>query len=914
MKKLIQKRGQGKRVLACLLSAAMLCTGFLTMPLTAAATDDGGETPLINEDDHQYVPIDRNFLKIDPIGDDMAEIVGYYVDREHGPFLPEYGIIDSRYEGRTIIGFHAGAFMGCHDIKGLKLPDTIRYIDRNVFCDCENLTTINIPDSVNSIGDGAFSNCKSLASISIPDGVTFIGEGAFTLCSSLTSFTFPKGVTEAADNVLSFDESLETINLHSGMKKIGSFAFRDNPQLKSLTLPDSIEEIGDEIVINCTGLESLTLPAGWSEIPDFLFYGCTSLKNYEIRDGMTRVGKYAFYGCPQLKSINVPDSVTSIGELAFGFMQGIPDWTRAKVDGFTLCGAFGSAAETYATDNDITFVGATQFDYKTNDNGTLTITGYHGTETDVTIPEEINGTAVTHINEFAFDGAAFTSVVIPDSIVSIGACAFQNCGSLKTVRLPSDMKHLEEDRSGGQFRDCKALESITLPDTLEGIGPFTFDGCESLYNINEPAGVNSIGAGAFDNTGWLNSKPDGPVYFGSVFCSYKGEIPENSTLTLKDGTKHAAAGVLSDQRSKNLVSIILPEGMEDISLFSFLNCTSLKSIYIPGTVTGIDNMAVGYYFDEEKGGFSPCTGLTIYGVTGSEAEKYANENGFAFIDPTILRNESTISAETVETGKNVKLYAKAAGGNSPYTYAYYFKRSSNTKWNVIGTEFGTAESAAFKPTAAADYDIKIVVKDSSGEKAEKTFRLTVTAPLVNTSWVNAEKVQIGDDIRVTGAAEGGSGDYRYAFYFKRSVNTKWNKIGTEFGTKTYGITIPKVAADYDMKVIAKDSAGNTSEKIFTVTVVESLPLTNISYLNAYNVKVGKTVTAAGRFVGGTKPCKYEFYFKRSVNTKWNQLSYGNELGTYAKFTPVTAAEYDIKVIAIDSKGTRASKVMKLTAE
>ena len=121
-----------------------------------------------------------------------------------------------------------------------------------------------------------------------------------------------------------------------------------------------------------------------------------------------------------------------------------------------------------------------------------------------------------------------------------------------------------------------------------------------------------------------------------------------------------------------------------------------------------------------------------------------------------------------------------------------------------------------------------------------------------------------------------------------------------------------------MKVIVKDKDGATAEKIFTVTVVESLELTNISYLMADNklvnsVNVGKTVTAAGRFVGGSKPCTYEFYFKRSANTKWNKLSYGNEKGTYAKFTPTAAAEYDIKVIAIDSKGAKAEKIMKLTA-
>ena len=282
-------------------------------------------------------------------------------------------------------------------------------------------------------------------------------------------------------------------------------------------------------------------------------------------------------------------------------------------------------------------------------------------------------------------------------------------------------------------------------------------------------------------------------------------------------------------------------------------------------------------------------------------------------DTDILVNTSTISSETLVLGKKLTITGAAEKGTSPYTYAYYYKRSTNTKWNVIGTEFGTATTATFKPTAAADYDIKVVVKDAAGKTAEKIFKLTVIPGLTNTSWLNAEKVQIGDDIRVTGGAEGGAGGYKYAFYFKRSANSKWNKIGTEFGTKTYGITIPQAAVGYDMKVIVKDSAGNTAEKIFKVTVVESMPLTNISFLSAYDVPVGKTVTAAGRFVGGARPCTYEFYFKRTANTKWNKLSYGSAAGTYAKFTPTAAASYDIKVIAIDSKGTRVSKVMTITA-
>ena len=63
----------------------------------------------------------------------------------------------------------------------------------------------------------------------------------------------------------------------------------------------------------------------------------------------------------------------------------------------------------------------------------------------------------------------------------------------------------------------------------------------------------------------------------------------------------------------------------------------------------------------------------------------------------------------------------ASGGTSPYTYAFYYKRSENSSWKTIGTEFGTATTAKLTPTTSTSYDLKIVVKDKTGKTAEKTF-------------------------------------------------------------------------------------------------------------------------------------------------------------------------------------------------
>jgi len=77
-----------------------------------------------------------------------------------------------------------------------------------------------------------------------------------------------------------------------------------------------------------------------------------------------------------------------------------------------------------------------QFIYTTN-NGTITITGYTGSNGDLTIPDTINGLPVTSIGDEAFDGCGLTSATIPDSVTSVGEFAFANNLFLATVYIGS---------------------------------------------------------------------------------------------------------------------------------------------------------------------------------------------------------------------------------------------------------------------------------------------------------------------------------------------------------------------------------------------------------------------------------------------------------------------------------------------
>ncbi len=89
-----------------------------------------------------------------------------------------------------------------------------------------------------------------------------------------------------------------------------------------------------------------------------------------------------------------------------------------------------------------------------------------------------------------------------------------------------------------------------------------------------------------------------------------------------------------------------------------------------------------------------------------------------------LVNKSTINAQSVKVGEKVVMKGVATGGSGPYTYSFFYKKSKNSTWVTISED--TAKYGSFKPTAATEYDAKVVAKDSTGKTVEKNFKVTVT--------------------------------------------------------------------------------------------------------------------------------------------------------------------------------------------
>lgn len=125
----------------------------------------------------------------------------------------------------------------------------------------------------------------------------------------------------------------------------------------------------------------------------------------------------------------------------------------------------------------------------------------------------------------------------------------------------------------------------TIPDSVTSIGNFAFEDCTSLSSITIPDSVTIIGYAVFSNTAWYISQPDGVVYAGKVAYDYKGEMPANTNIVLKEETKGIADHVFHGCTS--LTSITIPDSVTSIGESAFKGCTSLTSITIPDSVTSI---------------------------------------------------------------------------------------------------------------------------------------------------------------------------------------------------------------------------------------------------------------------------------------------------------------------------------------
>ena len=522
-------------------------------------------------------------------------------------------------------------------IETVVLPDNITAIGNYAFAQCINLKgNVTIPNSVISIGDGAFENCNKLdGTLILPESLETIGARAFQFCKFNSQLILP-----------------------SNLVSIGEEAFNwCNKLYGDLTIPNTVTWIGKSAFADCSHMEgNLTLSSGITSIEDHTFNGTSFTGSLIIPEGVTSIGEAAFNGIYGFDgTFSLPQSLETIGSHAFwgsGNFEGnlvIPNKVTVIEDNTF---AYTTFSGTLTLSENLKTIGKNAFQHSSNFVGTLEI------------PE-----GVTLIDDFAFQGCAnsqsmpfgakpqfiidepggFDSLILPESLItigryafhecsgfegnlylsdnitSIGASAFENCaGFTGNIQLPAQLQVV----SSSAFAGCSGFNgTLTLPTTLTTIESWAFAGCENLTGtLSFPATLTTIEYNAFEDCNSFTGELIIPTTLNEVPSGAFAGCDGFTKLTLHEGI--TAIGENAFIYCTGLEGKLnLPSNLTHIGAFAFHECSNITDVVVfPITLESIGEEA-----------FNGCGGVSAFRFPHTTPIPYENE---------MLPTESTIEVPT----------------------------------------------------------------------------------------------------------------------------------------------------------------------------------------------------------------------------------------------------------------------------
>ncbi len=686
-------------------------------------------------------------------------------------------------EGVTRIADHL--LHNCPGITEMIIPNTVTVIEKNAFDSCANLAQVTIPGSVAVIETGAFAECGSLRKVVIPDSVTEVGSSAFYNCVNLAEVILSKHLATLGLNAFSKCSALTSIEIPKSLEQTTlsldghGGVFRECGNLKSISFENGTTQIVRWIFAYCDGLEEITIPDTVTKIGNAVFYSCKNLRTVNISGNVTEIGSSVFRECLALQEIVIPDSVTSIGTNAFYGCVNLSKVTLSKnlkslgYHAFYDCNALTAVeipkslerAETTMEGSGGVFVNCTSLKSVSFESGRTKIPRYlfaycRGLE-EIVIPDTVqtiessafrgcvNLTKIdlqdglTQIGNSVFlDCSALKDVVIPESCTTIGNSAFENCINLASAVLPSKLDRISEGlfRNSGvnkidlpdtvsvievnAFRECAALTEIKMPANLQIIENYAFQGCTALAAVTFPENLQSIGRNAFSNCNALTAVtiPDSVRSLGDYLFA-ECELLRDVTL----GTGITIIPSYAFNLCPSLTKIVIPYYVTTVKANAFTNCTSLTEVTIPRAVTTIAANAFSY-FDR----------LTIYGVSGTYAETYANTQGATFVNQEKKATEVRLNKTELKLANGRKTKLVLSVTPSDFTDEVSWKSSDEKVVQVADTGEITAWSLGMAT-------IKVTVGDVSA-----SCKVTVTQPVTSISLnITSLVLEAGDTQKLT---------------------------------------------------------------------------------------------------------------------------------------------------------------------
>ena len=411
------------------------------------------------------------------------------------------------------------AFNNCVNLQTINITDeSCSLIGEGTFNGCTNLETVNINGNNLVIGNNAFKNLSTINNISLSN-VLSIGNSCFEGCSDLTSISIPSTCSSIGSNAFKGCSNLATVAINGSNITIGDNAFLNLNALNSITL-SNILSIGISSFEGCANIPSIIIPETCRFIGDYAFKGCSLITTITIPSACEIVGKYAFMNCSSLETaiINCSDL---IDEGAFKDLINLTSITLTNVKIIGSLAFYGTGISTVIIPDSVTYITSDVFVncdniesytvdvnnqyYYSDVNGVLYSrfnTGYmiiytlfqYPVANPLTIYTVLDDT--TELLDYSFyNSIKLVSIILPETITTIGESTFEGCVNLVNVNIPSKVTIIPSKA----FFACENVPEFNIPINVTEIGEAAFSNCKKITSILIPNSVNVIQDSAFSD-------------------------------------------------------------------------------------------------------------------------------------------------------------------------------------------------------------------------------------------------------------------------------------------------------------------------------------------------------------------------------------------------------------------------------
>ena len=814
--------------------------------------------------------------------------------------------LPSTYNGLPVTKIDSSAFYGCTALTGVTIPSSIVEIENNAFYGCTALTSVTIPDSVKIVGDSVFYDCSGLAtikignavekigsyafantaikSIVIPNSVKSIGYSAFYKCADLANVTMSDNVTEMGSSVFNNTAYFaDTTKWQNGALYINKCLIAIDSTIKdtSYSVKQGTTCIADGFLSGASyKLSEINIPSsviylsvnkfsGWikkinvdssnpnySSVNGILFNKAKTelicfpqnneTKSYTIPSTVNKIGYQAFYSNDYLESIVIPDSVTVIGNQAFYFAYALNSITLGK---------------------NIKEIGREAFDYsafyknESNwDNGVLYCGKYLLTTTDDLTGDYTIKDGTVLVADYAFSYRdEVTSIVVPNSVKTLGVCTFRDCDLLKSVTLSTSLTEIP----AGCFYYTNGLVSVTIPNSVTKIGESAFYG-SNITKIVLGTGVKTIETGAFESCNKLTK------------VEYKGKVADWWKISIGEYNEDLLEARISTS-DKSLVITTPVVEIRAASYGMYVNWSTVaiadsykvyRSTYNASTKkwsgwTYLKNVKYeGYSDDTVKIGTTYR--YTVRAVVGEETSDFEASNSVKYdVAPTVkIANASNGIKVTWNTIAKVKTYRV-------YSSTYNASTKKWSGWKKRGDVNGTTwTDKSVKSGTQYKYTVRAIDGNVAGSYKGTSGLLFLSQPTVKIA-NNASGVKVAWN-KITGA----TGYTIYRAEYKNGKWSSWKNMGTikKNTTVSWVDKSAKSGTTYRYTVRAVNGSVKSTYAASNTLLYLAQPKTTVKAVsNGVNVSWTQSTGATGYTV-----------YRMEYNAKTKKWSGWKKMGTTKK--------------------------------